>query len=68
LPNCWRPIFLVLPKLDRCQIDLPNCWSCSKGLTQCDWNIQTFFLKNLNMLSFFIRASPAVLWTSLSFI
>jgi hypothetical protein len=30
LPNCWRPIFLVLPKLDGCQIDLPNYWSCSK--------------------------------------
>jgi hypothetical protein len=29
LPNCWRPIFLVLPKLDGCQVDLPNCWSCS---------------------------------------
>jgi hypothetical protein len=21
------PFFLILPKLDRCQIDLPNCWS-----------------------------------------
>jgi hypothetical protein len=29
LPNCWRPFFLVLPKLDGFQIDLPNCWSCS---------------------------------------
>jgi hypothetical protein len=29
LPNCWRLIFLVLPKLDECQIDLTNCWSCS---------------------------------------
>jgi hypothetical protein len=29
LPNCWRPIFLVLPKLYRCQVGLPNCWSCS---------------------------------------
>jgi hypothetical protein len=29
LPNCWRVIFLVLPKLDGCQVDLPNCWSCS---------------------------------------
>jgi hypothetical protein len=29
LPNCWRPIFLVLSKLDGCQINLPNCWSCS---------------------------------------
>jgi hypothetical protein len=25
LPNCWRLIFLVLPKLDGCQFDLPNC-------------------------------------------
>jgi hypothetical protein len=30
LPNCWRPIFLVLLKLHGCQVDLPNCWSCSK--------------------------------------
>jgi hypothetical protein len=30
LPKCWRPIFLVLPKLYGCQIGLPNCWSCSK--------------------------------------
>jgi hypothetical protein len=29
LPNCWRPIFLVLLKLYRCQVGLPNCWSCS---------------------------------------
>jgi hypothetical protein len=21
--------FFVLPKLDGCQVDLPNCWSCS---------------------------------------
>jgi hypothetical protein len=32
LPNCWRPIFLVLPKLDGCQVDLSNCWSCSNFL------------------------------------
>jgi hypothetical protein len=31
LPNGWSPIFLVLPKLDRCQVDLPNCLSCSKA-------------------------------------
>jgi hypothetical protein len=31
LSNCWRPIFLVLPKLDGCQVDLPNCWSCSNN-------------------------------------
>jgi hypothetical protein len=30
LPNYWRSIFLVLPKLYGCQVDLPNCWSCSK--------------------------------------
>jgi hypothetical protein len=36
LPNCWRPIFLVFPKLDRCQVDLPNCWSCSKQGLKCD--------------------------------
>jgi hypothetical protein len=30
LPNCWRPIFLILPKLYGCQVGLPNCWSCSK--------------------------------------
>jgi hypothetical protein len=30
LPNCWRPIFLVLPKLYGCQVGLPNFWSCSK--------------------------------------
>jgi hypothetical protein len=29
LPNCWRPIFLVLPKLDGCQVDLSNRWSFS---------------------------------------
>jgi hypothetical protein len=29
LPNCWRPIFLILPKLNGCQVDLPNYWSCS---------------------------------------
>jgi hypothetical protein len=29
LPNCWRPIFLVLLKLYGCQVGLPNCWSCS---------------------------------------
>jgi hypothetical protein len=29
LPNYWRPIFLVLPKLDGCQVGLSNCWSCS---------------------------------------
>jgi hypothetical protein len=27
LPSCWRLIFLVLLKLDGCQVDLPNCWS-----------------------------------------
>jgi hypothetical protein len=26
LPNCWKPFFLVLPKLDECQVDLPNFW------------------------------------------
>jgi hypothetical protein len=25
LPNYWRAIFLVLPKLYGCQVDLPNC-------------------------------------------
>jgi hypothetical protein len=30
VPNCWRPIFLVLPKLYGCQVGLPNFWSCSK--------------------------------------
>jgi hypothetical protein len=30
LPNCWRPFFLVLAKLDGFQVDLTNCWSCSK--------------------------------------
>jgi hypothetical protein len=29
LPNCWRPIFLVLPKLYGCQVSWPNCWRCS---------------------------------------
>jgi hypothetical protein len=29
LPNCWKLFFLVLPKLDGCQADLPNYWSCS---------------------------------------
>jgi hypothetical protein len=29
LPNCWRSIFLILPKLDGCQVDLTNCLSCS---------------------------------------
>jgi hypothetical protein len=29
LPNCCRPIFLVLPKLYEWQVDLSNCWSCS---------------------------------------
>jgi hypothetical protein len=29
LPNCWSPIFFFLPKLDGCQVGLPNCWSCS---------------------------------------
>jgi hypothetical protein len=29
LSNCWRPLFLILPKLDECQVSLPNCWSCS---------------------------------------
>jgi hypothetical protein len=28
LPNCWRPIFLVLPKLNGCQVGPPNSWSC----------------------------------------
>jgi hypothetical protein len=36
LPNCWRPIFLVLPKLYGCQVGLPNCWSCSKG---CEFRV-----------------------------
>jgi hypothetical protein len=31
LPNCWRPIFLVLPKLYGCQVGLSNCWSCFKS-------------------------------------
>jgi hypothetical protein len=34
LPNCWRPIFLVLPKLYGCQVGLTNCWSCSEN-TRC---------------------------------
>jgi hypothetical protein len=29
-PDPVSAIFLVLPKLDGCQVDLPNCWSCSK--------------------------------------
>jgi hypothetical protein len=29
LPNCRRPIFLVLPKSYGCQVGLPNCWSYS---------------------------------------
>jgi hypothetical protein len=36
LPNYWRVIFLVLPKLDGCQIDLPNCWSCQNYRKQLD--------------------------------
>jgi hypothetical protein len=35
LPNCWRPIFLVLPKLYGCQVGLLNCWSCSYMLYYC---------------------------------
>jgi hypothetical protein len=31
LPNCWSLFFLVLPKLDGCQVCIPNCWSCSDG-------------------------------------
>jgi hypothetical protein len=31
LPNCWRPIFLVLPKLYGCQVGLPKCITL-KGL------------------------------------
>jgi hypothetical protein len=27
--NCWRLFFLVLPKLNGCQVVLLNCWSCS---------------------------------------
>jgi hypothetical protein len=43
LPNCWRPIFLVLPKLYGCQVGLSNCWSCSKtgtkgGVQQLFWD------------------------------
>jgi hypothetical protein len=26
LPMCWRLIFVVLTKLDGCQIDMSNCW------------------------------------------
>jgi hypothetical protein len=26
---CGLVIFLVLPKLDGCQVGLTNCWSCS---------------------------------------
>jgi len=30
LPNCWRSIFNVFAKNQRWQLDLPNCWKCSK--------------------------------------
>jgi hypothetical protein len=30
LSNYWRSIFLVLPKLDGCQVSLPNCQRCSE--------------------------------------
>jgi hypothetical protein len=32
LSNCWRSIFLDLPKLYRCQVGLPNCWNCFKAV------------------------------------
>ena len=30
LPNCWSPFFLVFPKLDGCQVEIPNSWRCPK--------------------------------------
>jgi hypothetical protein len=30
MSNCWSTIFSVLPKIDRCQVDLANSWRCSK--------------------------------------
>jgi hypothetical protein len=38
LPNCWRPIFLILPKLDGCQVGFPNSWSCSEIQYNTDTN------------------------------
>jgi hypothetical protein len=32
LSNSYMLFFLVLLKLDGCQVDLPNCWSCSLHL------------------------------------
>jgi hypothetical protein len=29
LPNCWRLFFLVLPKLDACQVEIASSWRCS---------------------------------------
>jgi hypothetical protein len=42
LPNCWRPIFLVLPKLNGCQVDLPNYWSYSYILIKHSITNQNF--------------------------
>jgi hypothetical protein len=57
-PNCWRPIFLVLSKLDGCQVDLPNYWSCSyshKWCTCSDYvqnHVSDLLNKNYRLLIF----------------
>jgi hypothetical protein len=39
LPNCWRLIFLVLPKLNGCQVGLSKYWSysTSQAVLVCMW-------------------------------
>jgi hypothetical protein len=42
---CWKQIFFILPKIDGCQVETANCWSCgTKGDSKVayePWQIQS---------------------------
>jgi hypothetical protein len=38
-----------LPKLNGCQVDLPNCWSCSAFFCECLCELENLFSNRRNV-------------------
>jgi hypothetical protein len=69
LQKCWRSIFLVLPKLDGCQVDLPTV-----GVAPTNYRLEDFlqikgikngcmsstFLLHIHVLLTFLLLTPSV--------
>jgi hypothetical protein len=70
LSNCWRLFFLILSKLDGCQVEIANSWRCSEWIIRNSWRrppsfLPTLFLRSCKTLCFWeanIRYSWSILY------